>query len=139
MAEKVQHPVNDLLGETIEKIKQMVDSNTVVGTPIPLAEGTVVLPVSKISYGFASGGSDIGSSKTPKDLFGGGSGAGVTATPVAFLVCKKNGDVRILNVCNHKTTSMDKVIDIMPDMVDKVASFIPNPNEKNKPQEEEKL
>ncbi len=133
MAEK-NHPVNDLLAGTIQKIKEMVDSNTVVGTQITMPDGTVVLPVSKITYGFASGGSDIGS-KHQKELFGGGSGAGVSVTPVAFLVCKKNGDVRILNVCTKANGTVDKVVDLMPDMVDKIASFIPNPND-NKQQEQ---
>ena len=136
MSDKIKHPVTDLLGETIQKVKEMVDSNTVVGAPIELPNGTVVLPVSKISVGLASGGSDI-SSKSAKELFGGGSGAGVTVTPVAFLVCKKDGDVRVINVNAKGGSSIDKIIDIVPNMVDKVTSFIPNTNDKENVEDKE--
>ena len=70
-------PVSDLLGISIEKIKEMADVNAIIGEPIKLADGTTIIPVSKVSYGFASGGSDL-PSKYDKDLFGGGAGAGVS-------------------------------------------------------------
>ena len=76
--------VENLMGVSIDKIKQMVDVSTVVGDPIPLSGGTTLIPVSKVSYGFASGGSDL-PTKGEKDLFGGGGGAGINITPIAFI------------------------------------------------------
>lgn len=128
MNEGKKHPISDLMDVTINRIKEMVDSNTIIGDPVNMGDGTTVLPVSKISFGFASGGSDIGA-KSAKDLFGGGSGAGITVTPVAFLVCKKNGDVRLLQVA-AKTNDVDKIVNIVPDVVDKITSFIPKPEDK---------
>ena len=72
---KEKTPINDLLGISIEKIKEMADVNAIIGEPIKLGDGTTIIPVSKVSYGFASGGSDL-PSKYDKDLFGGGAGAG---------------------------------------------------------------
>ena len=79
-----EHPIQGLMDVTLEKIKSMVDSNTIIGNPINMADGTMILPVSKVTFGFASGGSDF-PTKTSKELFGGGSGAGVSISPIAFL------------------------------------------------------
>ena len=81
-------PVSDLLGISIEKIKEMADVNAIIGEPIKLPDGTTIIPVSKVSYGFASGGSDL-PSKYDKDLFGGGAGAGVSIKPAGFLVISR--------------------------------------------------
>ena len=82
-----EHPIQGLMNVTMEKIHQMVDSNTIIGKPIITEDGTTILPVSKVSFGFASGGTDFdGKNAANKDLFGGGSGAGVNIQPVAFLV-----------------------------------------------------
>ena len=92
-----EHPIRGLMDTTLEKIRTMVDSNTIIGTPIHTADGTMIIPVSRMSFGFASGGSDF-PSKTNKDLFGGGGGAGVSVTPVAFLVVK---DGNVIEQGNH--------------------------------------
>ena len=84
--------VEGLMGVSVEKIREMVDANTVIGTPIVVADGVTIIPVSKISYGFASGGSDL-PSKSSSDLFGGGAGAGINITPVAFLTVK-DGEIK---------------------------------------------
>ena len=90
--------VNNLLGVTMEKIKQMVDVNTVIGDPVTTPDGTTVIPISRVSYGFASGGSDLPSKAQPSSgLFAGGSGAGITINPIAFLAIQ-NGNVRILQI-----------------------------------------
>ena len=135
--DKKNHPVNDLLKDTIQKIKEMVDGNTVVGTAINMPNGAVVIPVSKVSLGFASGGSDIGN-KSAKELFGGGGGAGVNVTPVAFLVCTKNGDIRVLSINSKGVNSVDKFLDVVPGVVDKVAEFIPNKNKNSETENTEK-
>ncbi|MBQ1950224.1 MAG: GerW family sporulation protein [Clostridia bacterium] len=110
--------VEGLMGVSVEKIREMVDANTVVGTPINLPDGTTLIPVSKISYGFASGGSDL-PSKTTNGLFGGGAGAGITITPVAFLSIK-DGQVNMLPVVAKPDTA-DRVVSMVPDMVDKIS------------------
>ena len=115
------HPIEGMMNTTLEKIRQMVDVNSVVGDPITSVDGTVIVPVSKISYGFASGGSDIPSKAPEKQLFGGGTGAGVTINPVAFLTIS-GGNVKLLRV-DPGNTSADRIIELAPDMIDKIASL----------------
>lgn len=115
-----EHPIEGLMDVTLEKIKSMVDSNTIIGNPINMPDGTLILPVSKVSFGFASGGSDF-PSKTSKQLFGGGGGAGVSISPIAFLVVRGNS-VRMLQLADT-SNSVDRAIGLMPEMVDKVADL----------------
>ena len=115
-----EHPIKVLMDTTLDKIRAMVDSNTIIGTPIHTADGTMIVPVSKMSFGFASGGSDF-PSKTNKDLFGGGGGAGVSVTPVAFLVVK-DGNVRMMQLADTANT-VDRAIGMLPDVVDKITEL----------------
>lgn len=115
------HPIEGMMNTTLEKIKQMVDVNSVVGDPITSPDGTVIVPISKISYGFASGGSDIPAKSPEKQLFGGGTGAGVTINPVAFLTISA-GSVKLLRV-DPGNTSADRIIELAPEMIDKIASL----------------
>ena len=115
-----EHPIKGLMDTTLDKIRAMVDSNTIIGTPIHTADGTMIVPVSKMSFGFASGGSDF-PSKTNKDLFGGGGGAGVSVTPVAFLVVK-GGNVRMVQLADTANT-VDRAIGMLPDVVDKITEL----------------
>ena len=112
------HPIEGMMNTTLEKIKQMVDVNSIVGDPITAPDGTIIIPISKISYGFASGGSDF-PSKTPKELFGGGSGAGVSISPVAFLVIRENG-VKLLQLASQESNTTDRIINALPDVLDKL-------------------
>lgn len=116
-----EHPINGLMDTTLEKIRQMVDVTTVIGDPI-VTEGHSIIPVSKVTYGFASGGSDF-PSKTQKDLFGGGSAAGVTVTPLAFIVITASGSVKMLPVTS-KPDATDKAVAMIPDIVDKISEVI---------------
>ena len=122
-----EHPIEGLMDVTLEKIKSMVDSNTIIGNPINMPDGTLILPVSKVSFGFATGGSDF-PSKTSKQLFGGGGGAGVSISPIAFLVVRGNS-VRMLQLADT-SNSGDRAIGMMPEMVDKVADLF-GKNKKN--------
>ena len=115
-----EHPIKGLMDTTLDKIRAMVDSNTIIGTPIHTADGTMIVPVSKMSFGVASGGSDF-PSKTNKDLFGGGGGAGVSVTPVAFLVVK-DGNVRMMQLADTANT-VDRAIGMLPDVVDKITEL----------------
>ncbi|MBE6730558.1 MAG: sporulation protein YtfJ [Ruminococcaceae bacterium] len=115
--------VNNIIGVSMEKIKEMVDVNTVLGKPVTTPDGTTVIPICTVNCGFASGGSDIPSSHAPQGgLFAGGSGAGITITPIAFLVIA-NGSVRILQI-EPFTSSVDRVIQTVPDVVDKIGNLI---------------
>ncbi|MCI1966516.1 MAG: GerW family sporulation protein [Oscillospiraceae bacterium] len=116
------HPIEGMMDTTLEKIKQMVDVNSVIGDPITSPDGTVIVPISKVSYGFASGGSDFSGKVPDKQLFGGATGAGVTINPVAFLTIA-NGTVKLLRV-DPGNTSMDRIIDMAPDLIDKVSAAV---------------
>ena len=118
-----EHPIQGLMNVTMEKIHQMVDSNTIIGKPITTDDGTTILPVSKVSFGFASGGTDFdGKNAANKDLFGGGSGAGVNIQPVAFLVIK-DGCVRTIQLTDG-SNSVDRALTILPELVDKLAALV---------------
>lgn len=110
-----------LLATAIEKIKDLVDVSTIIGDPIPVGEGVSIIPVSKVTYGFASGGSDF-PSKTNTDLFGGGGGAGITINPVAFLVIN-NGEVTIKHIVSGDN-SAERIVGMVPEVVDKVSGII---------------
>lgn len=114
----MEHPIGSLMDTTMEKIKEMIDVNTIIGEPITSPDGTLIIPVSKVSYGFAAGGSDLPTKKENKDCFGGGSGAGVTIQPVAFLTVYQ-GDVRLVSVDREEGTA-DKLINMIPDVLKKV-------------------
>ena len=126
-----EHPIKGLMDVTMEKIRQMVDSNTIIGNPINLADGTTVLPVSKVTFGFASGGSDL-PNKAAKDRFGGGSGAGVTIAPVAFLVVQPGGNVRLIQLTDT-SNNIDRALSLLPEMMDKITALV----KKDQAQEQE--
>ena len=131
-----ERPIEGLMGTTLDKIKQMVDVNTIVGEPIVTPSGTTVIPVSKVMYGFASGGSEFGSKKTNNDpLFGGGASAGVTITPIAFIAVTKD-DVKLLNVTNFKDSS-DRAVGMVPELVDKIIGLFKKDKKKDKDDEKD--
>ena len=101
-------PLNDLMRSTMEKIHEMADTNTIVGEPIVTPDGVTLIPISKISFGFGSGGGDYGKT-TPKENFGGGSAAGVKIAPVAFLVIK-DGVTRVRPVAVPPVSTVDRVV-----------------------------
>lgn len=132
-----KQPLESLMGVTIEKIKQMVDVNTVIGAPVAAPDGTVIVPVSKVSYGFASGGSSFVAKSAPnKDLFGGGTGAGVSINPIAFIVISK-GSAKVLSIDTPNSTVAEKALALAPDLVDKITAIFNKEGEKDN-QEEEK-
>ena len=125
-----EHPIESMMGTTMDKIKEMADVNTVIGDPITTADGTVIIPISKVSYGFASGGSDLPSKSQPnRELFGGGAGAGVTITPVAFLTVS-DGNVCLLQL-DPFNSSVDRINGMAPSFMDAVTGLL-NKNKKQK-------
>lgn len=131
------HPIEGMMNTTLEKIKQMVDINSIVGDPITSPDGSIIIPVSKISYGFASGGSDFPSKvQTEKEFFGGGTGAGVSINPVAFItIC--NGSVKLLQIDPYNSTA-DRIIGMFPEVVDKISDFVGSKKGENKKTRAEK-
>lgn len=111
----------NILSVTIEKVRELIDVSTVIGEPINLPDGMVVIPVSKVTYGFASGGSDF-PSKNNVELFGGGGGAGVTINPVAFLIIN-DGDVSVRQISGLNNPA-ERVINLVPEMFDKVSGLV---------------
>ena len=120
----------NMLENTITKIREMVDVNSVVGEPIVAGEVTIV-PISKVSIGLGGGGSDFTTknSADKENPFGGGVGAGVKVTPVAFLVIKE-GSVRVLPVAAPANTTADRLVEMVPDTLDKIAAFFDSRKEK---------
>ena len=130
-----EHPIQGIMNVTMDKIHEMVDANTIIGKPITTEDGTTILPVSKVSFGFASGGTDFdGKNAANKDLFGGGGGAGVSIQPVAFLVVK-DGSVRMLQLADT-SNSVDRAIGMLPDMVDKITALFNNKQKEQQAQGE---
>ena len=123
-----KHPLNDMMRSTMEKIHEMVDTNTIVGQPITTPDGVTLIPISKVSFGFGSGGGDYGKT-TPKENFGGGSAAGVKIDPVAFLVIK-DGSTRILPVAGPPTSTMERIVEKVPEIMDKVEKRFDKKEEK---------
>ena len=118
-----EHPIQGLMNVTMDKIRQMADSNTIIGKPIQTEDGTTILPVSKVSFGFASAGTDFdGKNADNKDLFGGGAGAGVNIQPVAFLVVK-DGCVRTIQLTEGNNT-VDRALNMIPELVEKVSALL---------------
>ncbi len=123
MSEKVTHPIEGMMGTTMEKIREMTDSNTIIGEPITVSGGTVIIPVSKVSFGFGSGGSDWPTKATSKDAFGGGVGAGISIQPLAFLVVT-NGEVKLLHMHEASENTVDRMVNLVPDVIDKIGGVV---------------
>ena len=121
-----EHTIHNLMGVSMDKIREMVDVQTIIGEPILVGTEITIIPISKVSYGFASGGSDL-PAKVPKDLFGGGTGAGVSIQPVAFLVVQ-NGDVRLLQMTEGGDTA-NNLIRTLPEVVNKVTDMVKSKKE----------
>lgn len=110
-----------MLGTTIEKVKEMIDVSTIIGDPVYTESGLTIIPVSKVTYGFASGGTDF-PTKGTKEVFGGAGGAGVTITPVAFLLVQ-NGQVTLKHITAYDNAA-ERMVNLVPEMFDKVTGLI---------------
>ena len=117
----MEKSANGILRTTIEKVRDLVDVSTIIGEPINLPDGLTIIPVSKVTYGFASGGTDF-PSKSNKELFGGGGGAGVTITPIAFLVVN-GGEVTLKHITAYDNAA-ERVVNLVPEMFDKVTGLM---------------
>ena len=122
----MEKSANGILKTTIEKVRDLVDVSTIIGEPINLPDGLTIIPVSKVTYGFASGGSDF-PSKNNVELFGGAGGAGITINPVAFLVVK-DGDVTIKHIVSNDN-AIERAVSLVPEMFDKVTKLTSKKND----------
>ena len=129
-----EQSASGILGTTIEKIRDLVDVSTIIGDPMYLEGGMTIIPLSKVTYGFASGGSDF-PSKTNAQLFGGGGGAGVTITPVAFLIVS-DGEVTLKHITAYDNAA-ERVVNLVPEMFDKVTSVVNKTIKKKEAQQAE--
>ena len=136
-----EHPIENLMITAMSSLRDMIDVNTIIGDTVETKDGTTIIPVSKVCFGFASGGSEFNTNKLNKYSenaklpFGGGSGAGVKITPVAFLSVK-DGAVKLLTVDADRP--LDKLVDAVPDLVKKIVDTVDNsllkPSQRLKPQ-----
>lgn len=126
-----QHPIGDLMSSIVEKVREIADTNTIIGQAITAGDVTII-PISRLSVGVGSGGTEFGSKhKKPEDnsCFGGGAGAGINLIPVGFLVIK-DGSVRLLPVVPPAATTVDRVVEMVPEAIDKITDFIEKQQEK---------
>lgn len=115
----MSHPIEGIMQTALQNIKEMVDVETIVGNPVDTPDGTVIIPISKVSFGFAAGGSEFGKkSDEGQAMFGGGSGGGVSISPVAFMVVGQN-QIKLLPV-SQASSSVEKIIEAIPGVVEKV-------------------
>ena len=122
--------LSEMLSETIAQLRGTMDANSVVGEPITTADGVTIIPISKISIGLGGGGTDFPTKNGSKDAaFGGGIGTGIKVIPVAFLVIKE-GSVRMLPVAEPASTTADRIVEMIPDTLDKITGFIESRLEK---------
>ena len=116
--------IPNMLESTIQKIREMVDVNSVIGEPISTPDGVTIIPVSKVSVGFGGGGSDFTKKTTASDNpFGGGVGGGVKVTPICFLIVK-DGNVRMMPVAEPANTTADRIVEMVPDTLDKLTAYL---------------
>lgn len=123
-----EHPIQGLMKTAMESIKEMVDVNTIVGDAVETADGTVIIPISRVTFGFAAGGGDYEPEEHSKadaiPAFGGGSGGGVSVRPVGFLVCSPTSGIRFLQVDGKML--YDRVIDLLPQVLEKIHEMLGN-------------
>ncbi len=124
----MSHPIEGLMSTAMGKIKEMVDVNTIVGTPVESPDGSVIIPISRVAFGFAAGGSDFGKKNEAEVMFGGGAGGGVTISPVGFVVVGQ-GQIKMLPV-HGSSAPVDRILDMVPGIVDKINFAIANRAEK---------
>ncbi|KRQ86802.1 putative spore protein YtfJ [Caloramator mitchellensis] len=120
----MEHPIEALMRTTMDNLREMIDVNTIVGEPVETHDGTVIIPISKVCIGFASGGTEFTNERKMDDKakfpFGGGSGAGMTLHPVAFLVVSKDS-VKLLPV--NQANSIERIIDGVPDLIEEIINY----------------
>ena len=124
------NPIGELMQSTMENVKSILKVDTVVGDPIYTPDGITLVPISKISVGFGGGGVEFNSKKAGERPYGGGNATGVKIEPMGFLIIK-DGTVRMVNVTPPASNTVDRVIDLVPQVMDRVDAFIDKHNSNN--------
>ena len=126
-----KNPLSEMMQESMAKVREMVDTNTIVGQPIHTPDGVTLIPISRVSLGVGGGGSIFGKKKdaNPEGNLGAGMGAGVTIDPIAFLIVK-DGFTRVMPVAAPPLNTVDRIVEMAPDVIDKVTGFIEKQQEK---------
>lgn len=126
------HPIQGLMTTAMENLKEMIDVNTIIGDPVETPDGSVIMTVSKVGFGFAAGGSEfsIEGDSSGKQPFGGGSGGGVSITPIAFLIVSSQG-VKMLHL-DENTHLIEKIMDVAPQAVEKIQQMLSKGGDNNK-------
>lgn len=127
--------IQNIMSITLDKIRALADAQTIIGDQIALPDGVVLIPVSKMSVGLASGGSDFAVKNQTEKLFGGGGGAGVSITPVAFIAVK-DGEVRVMPIYKD-ASAMDRAVNLVPELFDRITALFQKKKEKSAPKEPE--
>ncbi|MFD1851877.1 GerW family sporulation protein [Oceanobacillus bengalensis] len=118
-----EHPIQGLMTTAMENLKDMIDANTIIGDPVESPDGSIIIPVSKLGFGFAAGGSEFGQGDSEGELpFGGGSGGGVSITPIAFLIIGKNG-IKMVHLDQH-THLYEKLLNNTPQLMEKIQAML---------------
>ena len=127
------NPISDLLQESMTKLRELADTNTIVGQPIHTPDGVTLIPISRVSLGVGGGGSIFGKKKdvNPEGNLGAGMGASVSIDPIAFLIVK-DGFTRVMPVAAPPLDTVDRIVEMAPDVIDKVTGFIEKQQEKKK-------
>lgn len=128
----MNHPLSEMMTNSMAKIRDMIDVNTVIGDPITTPDGVTLIPITKVSVGYGGGGSDFVTKNYPANrdnAFGGGAGAGVTITPMAFVVIRGES-VRMLPVAEPASSSIDRIIELVPELLDRVEDAVRSFQEK---------
>ena len=118
--------ISEMISSAMERMQKMVDVNTIVGQPVQVGEDVTIIPITKVHIGMGGGGTDFATKSAlaaKKDPFGGGMGAGVSVDPVAFLVIQGKS-VRMLPVAEPASTTVDRIVEQAPDLLDKLADFL---------------
>ena len=129
--EKKNNPLSEMMQESMAKVREMVDTNTIVGQPITTPDGVTLIPISRVSLGVGGGGAIFGKKKdaNPEGNLGAGMGAGVSIDPIAFLIVK-DGFTRMMPVAAPPLNTVDRIVEMAPDVIDKVTGFIEKQQEK---------
>jgi sporulation protein YtfJ len=125
--------IGNMMAEAMDKIHSMVDANTVVGQPITTSDGVTLIPVSRVAFGFASGGNDASASDKRPNVWG-GSGAAVKVEPIGFLMIK-DGSARMVSIQPPAFSTTDRIIDLVPEVMDKIESYVDKYSKKSQPDE----
>lgn len=137
-----EHPIQGLMTTAMENLKDMIEVNTIIGDPVESPDGSVIIPVSKLGFGFAAGGSEFNSNQSQDDSgeatlpFGGGSGGGVSMTPVAFLIVNSQG-IKMIHL-DESTHIYEKIIEFAPKAAEKIQEILRESNKENNKRESKK-